>query len=177
MLPQPLHPAIVHFPIVLAVALPIVAITALVLIRRGEEPMRVWLPVLLVAVALAGSAWIAVQTGAREEDAVEDVVSRSAIHEHEEAAEVFMPLTFAMLALVGTGLLSNRIGKVARPVAGVAAVVLLGLGFQVGRSGGELVYEHGAASAYLTGSERSDDGRERDGRERDEESRDEDDRH
>jgi hypothetical protein len=136
--------------------------------------------VLFVAIALAGSAWIAVQTGAREEDAVEDVVSRSAIHEHEEAAEVFMPLTFAMLLLVGGGLFTNRVGKVARPAAAVASVVLLGFGFQVGESGGELVYEHGAASAYVAssdqGPDRADNRHERDGREHEDEGRDQDDR-
>jgi len=36
-------------------------------------------------------------------------------------------------------------------VATVAAFGLLAAGIQVGHSGGDLVYEHGAASAYVDG--------------------------
>jgi len=42
MLPNPLHPAVVHFPIVLALLLPIFAIGALWTIRRGARPRRAW---------------------------------------------------------------------------------------------------------------------------------------
>ena len=176
MLPNPLHPAIVHFPIVLAVGLPLMAITALVLIWRGKQPAHAWRPVVLVAFALAASAWIAVETGQREEDTVEDVVAGSAIHEHEEAAEVFLPLTFVALGLVGLGLFRGQVGRVARPLSTGAAIILLGFGARVGASGGELVYEHGAASAYVSGgtqrSDESDRGEaRRERRERDEHER------
>ena len=42
MLPDPLHPAVVHFPIVLMVLLPFVAASALWAIRRGARPVRAW---------------------------------------------------------------------------------------------------------------------------------------
>lgn len=35
MLPQPLHPAVVHFPIVLAVLLPVVTLAGILAVRRG----------------------------------------------------------------------------------------------------------------------------------------------
>lgn len=152
MIPEPLHPAVVHFPIVLMIVLPFLAIASIVAIRRGQNVSRAWLPVFFVAFVLAGSAWAAVQTGEREEEAVEEVVTRSAIHDHEEAAEVFLPLTFVVLAIVGGGLLGGAAGKVARPLGAVAAVVLVGFGYAVGESGGELVYEYGAANAYLADS-------------------------
>ena len=41
MIPEPLHPAVVHFPIVLVVLLPLAAMTALLLIRRGEEARKI----------------------------------------------------------------------------------------------------------------------------------------
>ena len=45
MLPQPLHPAVVHFPIVFVVLFPIVAIAGIVIIRRGGSVKSSWLPV------------------------------------------------------------------------------------------------------------------------------------
>ncbi|MEQ9398787.1 MAG: DUF2231 domain-containing protein [Longimicrobiales bacterium] len=152
MMPQPLHPAVVHFPIVFSVLLPVMAAVAIVLIRRGTRPSRVWLPVVAVSVVLTGSTWIAIQTGKNEEERVEQVVSESAIETHEEAAEVFLPLSAGLLLLVGAGLLDNRSGGVFRYVALGGALLLLAQGFRVGHSGGELVYRHGAASAYASGT-------------------------
>ena len=153
MLPEPLHPAVVHFPIVLVAILPLAAIAALILIRRGESLKKAWTPVLVLALTLAGSAWVAVRTGEAEEEAVEEVVAESAIHEHEEAAELFLPLSAGMVLLVAGGLLKAGPGKAARGVATVAAILLLVAGYRVGHTGGELVYEHGAADAYVVQSE------------------------
>ncbi|MDH3207545.1 MAG: hypothetical protein OEO79_13170 [Gemmatimonadota bacterium] len=166
MIPQPLHPAVVHFPIVLVVLFPIAAIVALIVIRRGTDARSAWLPVVALAFALAGSAWVAVQTGEGEEEIVEEVVAESAIHEHEEAAELFLPLTFAALMLAAAGLVSGRVGQIGRPVATLGALLLVVAGYRVGHSGGELVYEHGAAQAYAATSDfgvpehRRDEGRE-----------------
>lgn len=157
MLPEPLHPAIVHFPIVLVAILPVVAIAALILIRRGEPPKRAWTPVLVVALALSGSSLASVRTGEAEEEAVAEVVAESAIHEHEEAAELFLPLSGGMLLLVVGGLLRGGGGRAARGAAVVAAVLLLGAGYRVGHTGGELVYQHGAADAYVAASQAQTD--------------------
>lgn len=151
MITQPLHPAVVHFPIVLVVLLPIVAMVAIFTIHRGAAVRPAWLPVIGIAAALALSSWLAVQTGEREEDVVEEVVSRSAIHDHEESAEIFFPLTVAGLLLVSAGLLTGRPGRLLRSAAVIGALGLSVAGYQVGHSGGELVYEHGAANAYALG--------------------------
>src|SRR5690348_6821402 len=58
-LPNPLHPAVVHFPIVLAFMLPLFAIGALVAIRRGARPLRAWSLPLAVGAALTLSSWVA----------------------------------------------------------------------------------------------------------------------
>ncbi|MDH3224709.1 MAG: hypothetical protein OEO23_13405 [Gemmatimonadota bacterium] len=150
MLPDPLHPAVVHFPIVFAAILPLVAIAALVLIRRGESVKRAWIPVLLLGVLLPGSAWAAVRTGETEEEVVEEVVADAPIHEHEEAAELFLPLSLGLLALVAAGLTGGRIGRAARGLAAVASVAMLIAAYRVGHTGGQLVYEHGASAAYVT---------------------------
>ena len=149
MLPDPLHPALVHFPIVLAVLLPLVAVGALYAIRRGAMPSRAWLLPLATAAALSLSAWVAVETGEREEEAVEEVVPESSLHQHEEFAERFLLLSAAILALTAAGLIRGTAGRVARLGAVAGSLGLVALGVQVGHSGGTLVYRDGAASAYV----------------------------
>lgn len=150
MLPEPLHPAVVHFPVVLAVLLPMFALRALWAIRRGSPPARAWALPVIVSAALAGSAWLAVETGEHEEDRVEGIVGAEILHEHEEAGERFLWLSGVLLLVSAGGLAGGRIGAAARYGATVGTLVLLLAGVQVGEAGGELVYRHGAASAYAT---------------------------
>ena len=93
MIPNPLHAAVVHFPIVLMVLMPIVAMVALWTIRRGAVPRKAWVVPVATAAALTLSSWGAVETGEREEEKVEAVVAESALHGHEEAAERFLLLS------------------------------------------------------------------------------------
>ena len=53
-----------------------------------------------------------------------------------------------MTGLLALGLVRGRVGGVARGTGLVAAAALAVAGYQVGHSGGKLVYEHGAASVY-----------------------------
>lgn len=144
----PLHPLVVHFPVVLVVILPISVIVALWAIRKGSTPRKAWAVPLAVAAALALSSWVATQTGQAQEERVEDVVARGALHGHEEAAERFLVLSGVLLLVAGTGLLRGTVGRAARIVTAAGAVGLVGAGVQVGHSGGVLVYREGAASAY-----------------------------
>jgi uncharacterized membrane protein len=171
MLPQPLHPAVVHFPIVFVVLLPIVAIAAIVIITRGGSVKSSWLPVVALSAALVASSWLAVETGEQEEDTVEQVVAETAIHEHEERAELFFPLSLAGLLVISTGLLGGRPGKVMRGASVALALGLTYAGYQVGHTGGELVYEYGAAGAYSENSSAAWDSRDaHDSEERERES-------
>lgn len=148
MIPNPLHAAVVHFPIVLMVLMPIVAMVALWTIRRGAVPRKAWVVPVATAAALTLSSWVAVETGEREEEKVEAVVAESALHGHEEAAERFLLLSGVLLLLTSAGLLGGPVGRVARGGATTGALGLVAVGAQVGHSGGELVYRDGAASAY-----------------------------
>jgi hypothetical protein len=150
MLPQPLHPAIVHFPIVLTVFLPFVALGAWWAIRNGSRPQRAWAIPSLVVLLLAASAFLAVQTGEAEEERVEAVVPEQVLHEHEEAAERFLVLSGVLVLVTCAGMLGGAVGAGARVVATAGAVLLVGAGVQVGKAGGDLVYREGAASAYST---------------------------
>jgi hypothetical protein len=152
MLPSPLHPAVVHFPLVFAVLLPLAVIAALFAIRRGSRPLRAWAFPLALSTALTGSAWVALETGEAEEDRVEAFVGEAPIHEHEEAAERFLLLAGLVTLVAGVGLASSTVGTAARIVASVGALAVLVAGIQVGAAGGRLVYEHGAAQAYTSPS-------------------------
>lgn len=149
MIPDPLHPAVVHFPIVFAVVLPVVVVGALWAIRRGVRPRAAWAMPLALSAGLLLSGFVATRTGEAEEDRVENVVGEAAIHEHEEAAERFLLLSGVLLGVAGLGLVGGAVGSAARLLATAGSIVVLIAGVEVGRAGGELVYEHGAASAYV----------------------------
>ncbi len=148
MIPDPLHPAVVHFPIVLAALLPLAAVVALILIARGAAARKTWSFVVALSVMLALASWAAVETGQDEEDTVEKVVAEEPIHEHEEAGERMLIFSGIGVVLVGLGLVNGKVGQVGRWIGTIAAVGLVVASYQVGRLGGELVYQHGAASAY-----------------------------
>jgi uncharacterized membrane protein len=148
----PLHPLVVHFPIVLAVLLPISALVALWAIRRGTTARRGWAVPLAFAVTLSVSAFAATQTGDQEEERVERVVAEDAIHDHEEAGERFLVLSGILLLVVAAGLLPGTVGQAARLLSTAGAVGLVAAAVQVGHSGGSLVYRYGAASAYTADS-------------------------
>jgi hypothetical protein len=148
-IPDPLHPAVVHLPIALALLIPLLALLTLWVIATGFLPPRAWSLLVVLQALLVGSAWLALETGEEQEDRVEQVVAEQHIDEHEEAAERFIATAGAGLALIALGLFPGRAGKVGR-IAGLAAtLVVLAAGVAVGHSGGALVYQHGAASAYV----------------------------
>ena len=143
----PVHPMIVHFPIVLSILLPVFAIGTLWAIRRTQV-VRTWAVPLALAIILAGSAFAATRTGEQEEERVERVVPENVLHEHEAAAERFMVLAFLVAGVALVGLTRGVVGSAARLVATAGSLVIVLAGFQVGRAGGELVYQYHAGAAY-----------------------------
>ncbi len=148
MLPEPLHPAIVHLPIALAVLLPFAAIALTLAIARQWLPARSWALIVALHLLLAGGGLLAARTGEAEEERVERVVSERRIEAHEERAESFVWIAGLTILVTGAGLAAGRTGSIARAAAVVASLGVLAAGIGVGHSGGELVYQHGAASAY-----------------------------
>lgn len=149
MFPEPLHPAVVHFPIVLALLAPVIATGLVLAIRTQRLPVRAWAGVLVLQAVIAGSAWLAMESGEQDEEKVERVVAERLIEEHEEAAERFAWLAAAMLPLLAAGLLGGGRGHVARGAGLLATVVVAYAVVDVAHRGGELVYRHGAASAHV----------------------------
>jgi uncharacterized membrane protein len=152
MLPDPLHPAVVHFPVVLAFLLPLFAAGALWTIRRGARARRAWAVPVALSGALLLSTWAAVQTGEAQEERVERVVADEPLDRHEEAAESFIVMTTVVMLVMAAGFFPGVAGKSARILGTVGAVGIVAGAAWVGHSGGQLVYQHGAASAYAGAS-------------------------
>jgi len=148
MLPEPLHPAVVHLPMALAVLVPPLALAWTYAIAKGLLSPRSWATIALLQVLGTGSAWLALETGEADEERVERVVAERHIEAHEEAGERFLLFSGGAVLMVAAGLLPGSAGLVGRLLGTLGAFAALAAAVQVGHSGGELVYRHGAGSAY-----------------------------
>jgi hypothetical protein len=145
------HPKVVHLPIALGLLMPLVAGGLALAWWRKWLPARAWALAVVLQALLVGSGILALRTGEQEEDRVERVVPERFIEEHEEAAEAFVWASGGVLALMLLALATSGRGA-GLPLAAVATVgsfIVLGLGYRTGKAGGELVYQHGAASVYV----------------------------
>jgi uncharacterized membrane protein len=149
-LPDPLHPIVVHFPVVLSILLPIVAGGALWAIRGGARPLRAWGVAIACAAALTLSAWVAVETGEEQEERVEDVVAEARLDTHAKAGETLLFVSIGVLAVLALGVLPGDKGRIARYVGAVGTLTVAAAAFRTGMTGGDLVYKYNAASAYVT---------------------------
>jgi len=152
MLSDPLHPAVVHFPIAIAVLLPFAAALAAGAIAANALDGRAWVGIVLLHAVGAGTAWFAEETGHEQEERVERALGErieAPLHEHEENAERLVLAFGATFLLTAAGLLRGRAGRLARGGAVTGAAVVGLLSVPTGESGGALVYEHGAAEAYV----------------------------
>jgi len=151
MLPNPLHPAVVHFPIVLMFLLPIITGAALWRLHDGAR-RRSWGLVVLTAAAVTGSGWFATRTGNTQEEFVEDVVAEQPIHDHEEAGDTFVLVSWIVLGIAVVGAFPGLAGRAGRALTLAGALALVYFGWRTGDLGGKLAYQHGAAAAYVTDS-------------------------
>lgn len=151
----PLHPALVHLPLGASMLVPLVALALTVALWRRWWPRSTWAVVVALQLCVVGGGWLALLTGEQEEDRVERVVPHSAIETHEERAELFVGAAAAVLALSVAALVLGRF-ETPRLLLTLAVTagsgVVAGLGAWTGHAGGELVYRHGAASAYTGGA-------------------------
>lgn len=146
----PLHPAIVHIPIGVAFVVPIAAGIGAWLIWKKKGKMA-WLVAAVLQAVVVTSGFIAMETGEDDEDLVEEIVGHDAIHEHEEAAELFVWLSVGILVGAAATLLApGAIGRWLSIVTTAGAVAAIPFVITVGHLGGELVYVRGAANAHIT---------------------------
>lgn len=146
----PLHPALVHLPLGLALVMPLVALVLTWALWSRRAPRRTWAIVVALQAVLLAGALTALRTGEAEEDRVEGIVGEAALARHEAAAEQFVWASALTLALAAAALLlkDGRPMRAALVLTALASVIGTGLALRTGHAGGQLVYVHGAASAY-----------------------------
>jgi uncharacterized membrane protein len=148
----PLHPAIVHVPLGLAMIMPLVAAALTIAVWRGKLPRGALGLLTVLQLVLAGSGLAAAALGDAAAKQAAAVAPRDAIEAHEEAAEAFVWVAVAVLAVSVVALVvpRARAAKVAALVtAGTLAVAALAL--NAGMKGGELVFRYGAGSTAAQG--------------------------
>jgi uncharacterized membrane protein len=143
-LPSPLHPAVVHFPIVLLLLGSVVACAAVVL-RRWQLPQ---IAAVLLALGAAGSV-VAVQTGEEDGEAVEgrSAAVEQILDEHEDWAERTRNAGVIAGVLAVASACLVRMPKAARGLGAAAAIAAVASAYcvaETGHYGGQLVYRHGA---------------------------------
>jgi uncharacterized membrane protein len=151
------HPKVVHIPMALAVLMPLIAGGVVFAYLRGWLDHRTWMIVFLLQGVLLGSGLIAMNTGEREEERVEQVVAERHIDAHEDSADLFVWSSAILLALMAVPLLLRE-GEFRNAMVifcALGTVVVFVLGYRTGEAGGRLVYEHGAANAYVGAAEDS----------------------
>ncbi len=148
----PLHPALVHIPVGIAIVLPVAAIFVAVAVWNRRMEPKAWLLIGFFQGAALIGGWASMQTGEEEAGNVEGVVDESHIEEHEELAKIFMAITAAGTAVSIASLVLQQKNEKASRLLMVAAAALTvasaGAAVATGHKGGELVYRHGAAGAY-----------------------------
>jgi uncharacterized membrane protein len=148
----PLHPALVHIPLGLALVIPLVAAGLAWALWTGRIDARVWLAIIALQAVLVGAALVAMNTGEREADRVEAVVPRAALRSHEAAADQFLWAAAATLMLTGLVVITRRTAatRALALVSVAGTIVVAGIALRVGHAGGQLVYVHNAGAAYAS---------------------------
>jgi uncharacterized membrane protein len=148
----PYHPLVVHFPIALSVILPPLIVVFAYLIKTNKMNPVSWLIIISLQIMTVATGYMAMETGESEEETVERVVSKKLIHEHEEAAEIFVGSTVIVLVLcVAVFFIRKDFGFIIKMIIASISLFSLFLSYKTGKLGGELVYKHGGASAYVEG--------------------------
>lgn len=149
MVPDPLHPAVVHFPVALLLLGAPLSVAAIFL------PRLAWLVCAVLLVGAVGSV-AAVWTGEREkrdEIAVPEGEGRSVLRRHEDSGELARNAALIASVLAAGAAVSRRHAAVRAAVflaCGTAAVASLAAWkvAESGHTGGLLVYHHGVGLRF-----------------------------
>ena len=149
-LPNPLHPALIHFPVVLILLGTMVALGAI--FWRGHH-----VPTLAAGLLALGAlgAWAAVMTGRSDGGLLINLSAQgqALLDEHQTWGErtLFIAI-FAAAAAIASAMLM-RYPRLARTVAVLAALIAGAASYgiyQTGHRGGALVFQHGAGVSVST---------------------------
>ncbi len=142
-IPDPLHPAIVHFPIVLIFLGTFLSILT-VFTRRGALPQFAAIILILAAVA----AQLAVNTGG---DQADDIIQRMPdakplIRVHAEWGELMLKVAFGASISAVVALAFSRAARFRRVLALITTIIAgwaCYCAFEAAAHGGAMVYHHG----------------------------------
>lgn len=141
-LPSPLHPAIVHFPIVLTLLGTLLSVFAF-FTRRGALPQFT----ALILILAAGGAQYAVYTGNDQDELFGTLPEemRTLVREHSEWGERARTVVAIAAGLAVVALALHRAGAFRRGVALLTLIACLAASYcalQAAQRGAKLVYEH-----------------------------------
>jgi uncharacterized membrane protein len=152
MLPDPLHPAVVHFPIVLLLLGAPLAVVA-VFLRRWH------LPVLAAVVLTMGAAGavVATVTGEQDSEVAGELAgtAEKVLEEHEEWGERArnFGVIAAVLAVISAAISRMPVaGRALGAIAAMAALAAAASVAQAGHYGGQVVYQHGIGVGAAAGN-------------------------
>ena len=150
MFDAPLHPKLVHLPLGLAMFLPLLFAMLLVAIRRAWLPAKAWWLAVVGAALLGLGTLAATRSGEADAEWVEPVVGEALVEAHEQAGEQLLVAAAVTLLLAAMAAFARRRQGAGRlqALATLGAIVTLVMAIRAGSLGGQLVYEHGAASAF-----------------------------
>jgi uncharacterized membrane protein len=148
-IPDPLHPAIVHFPIVLIFLGTLLSVLT-IFTRRGALPQFT----AIILILAAGAGQLAVNTGG---DQADDVIRRMPeakplVFVHAEWGERMR--TAGVIAAIGAvlALACYRFGRFRRVLALITTIIAIGAcycAFEAAKHGGAMVYHHGVGVQIL----------------------------
>ena len=147
-----LHPQVVHFTIALAIAGALFRVVSLLGRPAFASPAATTL--LLVA---AISSVVSVRSGTAAHGPVERVPgSRAAVQEHEEWGErtQYGLLVLGVIELTALAMRKSPKVKMVHGVAAIVALICVGLVYETGEHGGELVYSYAGGIGLRSGDER-----------------------
>ncbi len=150
-IPDPLHPAIVHFPIVLIFLGTLISILTIIT-RRGALPQFA----AVILILAAGGAQLAVNTGG---DQADDVIQRMPeakplIRVHAEWGELMRNVAVGAAVSAVVALAFYRIAQFRRVLALITtgiAVWACYCAFEAAKHGGTMVYHHGVGVQIAPG--------------------------
>ncbi len=141
-IPNPLHPALVHFPIVLILLGTLVAIPAIFL-RRWQLPQITACLLLLGAIGSVAATW----SGEEDQEKMKlPPQAEQIMEEHEEWGESARNLALLAAAGAVAAAVLGRFPKACKGLSGVTALAAVAASFcvmEAGHYGGKLVYLHG----------------------------------
>lgn len=142
----PLHPQLTHIPLGLTFIIPFLIVAFAFLIKANKMNPKTWLVVVGVQLIVVVFGYVSLETGETEEHRVEKFVTKDLIHDHENAAEIFVGTSVLVLVFsVAAFFLRKELGFTVKMLIAGLSLVSCFTAYRAGKLGGELVYIHGAA--------------------------------